>query len=316
MADTNSTILGKYFPKEWSDLILPSRIMRILDETKKKKGYRLMLYSSPGTGKTTSARLLTVGPDYEVMYLSGSNDFKITTLREKVMGFASGISVMQKQKCVIIDEAENIRNDLQDAFKIILDKCTTVNFIFITNEIEKMNDAVKSRCTNIDYDFSGDALEEHKKLYVSFAVNVCKNEGIAFEPKGMKALFQLNFPDFRHLLVHLQEIKDAGETITEESVKRFSESGKQDMVLYDIVESPAINGKMMYQEMTKFKGKEKDALMSLGEPFFEYLNSQNKHEKTLDAALIVSKYSDMYITSINKFVTLLSCVVELKSLFR
>jgi hypothetical protein len=52
------------------------------------------------------------------------------------MSFASGMSVMQKQKTVIIDEAENIRNNLFDAFKIILDKCVNVNFIFITNEIE------------------------------------------------------------------------------------------------------------------------------------------------------------------------------------
>ena len=56
--------------------------------------------------------------------------------------------------------------------------------------------------------------------------------------------------------------------------------------------------------------------MSLGEPFFQYLNNKNQYEKTLESALVVSKYSNMYVTSINKFLTLMSCIIELKSLFR
>ncbi len=277
---------------------------------------RFMLGDFTVTHNTTTARLMTAGPSNEVLYLSGSNDFNIETLRGKVMQFATGMSVLQKQKTIVIDEAENLRDNIQDAFKIIFDKCVSVNFIFITNEVEKLNDAVRSRSTHIDYDFAGENLEEQKKNFVSFTLNVCKKENIVYEGPGIKALLDLNFPDFRHLLVNLQQIIDTKETITVESVKKFSESGKQMLELYKLVENPAINGKEFYSEMTKFKGKEKECFLSLGEPFFQYLNDKNMFSKTLESATIVSKYSDSYVISINKFVSLLTCVIELKSLFR
>ena len=129
-------------------------------------------------------------------------------------------------------------------------------------------------------------------------------------------MFNLNFPDFRHLLINLQQIQDANENVTFENVSKFSESGKQIIELYEIVENPAINGKDLYSELTKFKGKEKECFLSLGEPFFTYLNKKNLFDKTLSVAIIVSKYSDSYVISINKFVTLMACIIELKSLFK
>lgn len=310
------TLLEKYFPKTWDSLILPSKIKTILDETRNKTGYRLLLYSSPGTGKTTTSRLICTGENYETMYLSGSNDFTIDVLRQKVMNFASGFSVLRKQKTIIIDEAENIRNNLQDAFKILLDKSTNVNFIFITNEVDKMNDAIRSRCTNLDYDFSGENLIEHKKNYLSYFLDICKKENIKYDNPGIKLLFNMNFPDFRHMLVHLQQIKDSKDSISEESVKRFSESGKQMLDLYEIIENPKIIGQDLYQLASKLKGKEKECFMSLGEPFFEYLNSKKMYDITLTSSMIISKYYDSYINSMNKFVTLFSCICELKTLFR
>jgi len=316
MEQKKITLLEKYFPKTWDDLILPKRIKKILSENREKSGYRLLLHSSPGTGKTTTSRLICQGTENEIMYLSGSNDFNIELFRSKVMSFASAMSVLKKQKTIIIDESENIRDNLQDAFKIILDKCVGVNFIFITNEVEKINDAIRSRCTNIEYDFGNDDLIEQKQNFIAFAIKICKDENILYDNKGLKALFNLNFPDFRHLLINLQQIQDANENVTFENVSKFSESGKQIIELYEIVENPAINGKDLYSELTKFKGKEKECFLSLGEPFFTYLNKKNLFDKTLSVAIIVSKYSDSYVISINKFVTLMACIIELKSLFK
>jgi len=310
------TLLEKYFPKDFEHLLLPSRIKNTILATQQKIGYRLLMYSSPGTGKTTTSRLLCSGGDYEAMYLSGSNNFNVDLMRTKVMPFSSGFSVLGKKKVLIIDEAENIKNDLQDSFKIILDQCTSVNYIFITNEVEKINPAIRSRCTNLDYDFSGADLDEQKQNYVNFILEVCKKESIKYDKDGIRALFRLTFPDFRTLLIKLQLIVDIKEPITLENVKKFAESGKQNLELYNIVETPSINGKEFYTEMTKFKGKERDCFLSLGEPFFLYLNEKELFERTLETAIIVSKYSDSFVNSINKFVTLMSCIVELKSLFR
>jgi len=310
------TLLEKYFPTEWEQLILPLRIKTILEETKNKSGYRLLLHSSPGTGKSTTSRLICKGPEYDVLYLSGSNDFNISVLRDKVYTFASGMSVMKKQKVIIIDEADRIRNDLQDAFKILLDKATNASFIFITNEISKINEAVKSRCTNLDYDFTNSDLLEHKKNFINFIVKVCKDENIQYDNPGVKYLFQTNFPDFRHVLVQLQQIKDSKDTLTIEAIKKFSESGKQMIELYTFLMNLNLDAKEFYFEASKFKGKEQECLTSLGEPFFQYLNDKGLYDQTLNSAIIVSKYSNMYLSTINKFTTFLSCLVELKTIFR
>lgn len=278
---------------------------------------RFLLGDFTVTHNSTTARLMiSDSKKYETMYLSGSNDFKIETLRQKVMQFASGHSVTGKSKVIIIDEAENIRDNLQDAFKIILDQCKTVSFIFITNEIEKINIAVRSRCTCIEYDFSGPDLVQQQNNFIKFAVNICKAENIQFDPRGIKELYIKLFPDFRHLVVALQQLIDSNLSITYDNVKGMSESGKQNTELYAIIEDNTLNGKMLYESCSKLKGKERECLISLGEPFFEYLNDKQMSDTTLKVAVIVSKYSDMFVTSINKYVTFFSCIVELRTLFR
>lgn len=310
----NITLLEKYSPKSLDDLFLPVRIRKILDETMQSSGYRLLFYSTPGTGKTTTAHLMSKG--HQVLYLSGSNEFRIDTYRNKILPFSTEFSVLGKEKSIIIDECENIRDDLQDAFKILFDQCKKINFIFITNEVEKVNSALKSRCTSFDYNFVGPELEEQKKNFIKFALDICKNENIKYDTVGIKKLFQLDFPDFRHLLVHLQSILYSGDALTEENIKKLTDNAKANLELYKLIEDLSIDGKTFYEELTKFKGKEKECFLSLGEPYFEYLNSKEKYEKTLESAIIVDKYSNLYTNSIGKFTTFISCIVELKSLFK
>lgn len=311
------TLVGKYFPQKWEDIQLPKRIKQLMTRMQEQEGYRLLMYGSPGSGKTSTARILTNEKSkYEVMYLSGSNDFTIDVLRNKVQRFCSGFSVDGKRKVIIIDECENIRDNLQDSFKITLDTCKSVNFIFITNEIEKVNEAVRSRCTQIEFDFAGQDLEDQKANFVRFTVDVCKAEGIDFDKEGVKTIYKRLFPDFRHLLVFLQQVKDSGSKLSIETIESFSETGKANAELYQLVCTPSLSQKEFYEQVTTFKGKERECLISLGEPFFEYLNRENKFEETLKAAIIVAKYSEMFVTSINKYVTFVSCLVELRTLFR
>lgn len=316
---SQQTLIERYRPKSWDDLILPESIKTTLANIQKSKPYRLLLYSSPGTGKSTTARLIS--SDDNRLYLSGSNDFNIDVMRGKITPFASGASVTGKQKTIIIDEAENIRDALQDEFKVILDQARNTNFIFITNEVEKMNPALRSRCTNIEYNFINQNLTEHKKLYAKWLVDICnsiqKDYSIVIEKPAIQELFKIHFPDFRQILVVLQQLIDSGCTnVTIEEVKATGGNAQQLVELYDLIQNPSIGGDTFYSQICLYRGNEKETLISLGEPFFKYLNDKGLHDKTLEVAVTVSKYSDSYVTSINKFVTLLSCVSELRTLFR
>jgi len=310
------TILEKYNPKSLDELKLPSRIHNLITENIDRSGYRLMLYGPAGTGKTTTARLLNQDKSkFDVLYLSGSNDFNVNVLREKVYPFASNHSVLNKQKTIIIDEAENISDKIQDAFKIILDSSKKVNFIFITNEIEKMNSAVLSRCTQVEYNFQANELQEQQINYVTYLKHIAISENIEHDGAGLKELYIKNFPDFRHSLIIIQQLIDSKKAITVENVKATSEIGIQNIELYELIEK-IHDAQKFFEKATEFKGREKDAINSLAEPYFRYLNSNGKFEQTLKVAVIVSKYSNMLSTTTTKFGTFFAMLVELRDVFK
>lgn len=305
-------LLIKYAPKTLDDLRLPKRINDLLLTNIDKVGYRFLLHGSPGTGKTSTSKILAQSCD--ALYLSGSNDFNIETMRTKIYPYVSGHSVINKPKLVIIDEAENMRNNIQDAFKIVLDQAKKVNFIFITNEIEGMNDAIKSRCTNIEYNYQLSEIQEQYVNYAKFVMHVLKEENIQSDEAGRKELMRMMFPDFRHLLVTLQQFVDSKQPITLHNVNLISENGVANIELYEALN--IIDAQKFYEEIGKFKGKERECLISLGEPFFKWLGNQGKWEQIIKVAPAVSKHCNHFVTSMNKFGTFFACCSELKSLIR
>jgi DNA polymerase III, gamma/tau subunits len=312
------TLLEKYWPKDWDTLIIPQSIKESLIKLSNQSGYRLLLHGSPGNGKTSTARIISQGDS--IQYLSGSNDFTIDVMRNKVYAFASGASVGLQRKTCIIDEFENLRDNLQDALKIVLDQAKNINFIFCTNELEKVNPAIRSRCTEINYDFLNSYLSECKTLYAKWTLNIVKdlkNEGlINYDNEGLKLLIKQNFPGYRKTLVIVQQLLDQKLDITVENVSDCSSDGKSLTELYEIILNNKLTSEQLYTEICKYRSNEKDALMSLVEPFFKYLNDLGMFDKTLEAAMIMDKYCNSFITSLNKFNTFMSCVVELKTLFR
>lgn len=286
------------------------------------KDGRFLLGDFTVTHNTSTAKIMSSSDS--VKYLSGSNDFNIDTLREKVYSFAGHKSVTGQQKTIIIDEFENIRDNIQDAFKIILDQAKSTNFIFCTNEVEKVNSAVRSRCTNFEYDFINSNYEEFFKLYSGWLGKIVReilqDKGIEYSKEihgpALVEIRKNNFPDFRHTLVTLQSIIDSEQDITVESVSKCSVNTKQLVELYKLVMDQTIPPDKLYGEICKYKDTEKDALLSLGEPFFKYLNDRGLYDKTIMVATVVSKYCDSYLVSINKFVTFMACINELRTIFR
>lgn len=307
-------LIERYTIDSIEEMKLPSRLSTVLISKRSTIGFRLLLHGTPGTGKTTTGKLMTIG--HNVLYLSGSNEFNIDLMRKKVYPFCSGFSVDGKQKTLFIDEAENISDKIQDAFKIILDSCKTVNFIFCTNEIGKMNSAILSRCAQLEYNFYANEIQEQKVNYISYLKFVCDSEQIPYDKGGLAYLFKTKFPDFRALLESLQLLKDANQPLTEETIKLFTAGmGKTNKELYELIEDQS-NYKEFFTKISAFRGKEKDCIASLAEPFFIYLNDKGKFEQTLKACVIVEKHSNNFSTSLNKFNTFFALCTELKSIFK
>lgn len=313
MADEK--LILKYGVNSIEDLQLPQRILDLVEAKRSQGIFRFLFYSTPGTGKTTLAKLLSAGMN--VLYLSGSNDFDVHKMRSKVYPFCQKHSIDNKPKICIIDESENINMKIQESFKILFDSTIkSVNFIFITNKIDKINDAVFSRFTKVNFNFTSTELQEQQANYVKFAVKICKGENIEYNKDGMLELYKKYFPDFRQLVDTLENFKVTKTKITPESVRQTDiVAGIQIVEIYDLILKPKdYDSKAVYEILSKYKNQEVDVLNSLCNPFFSYLNNMDKYKTTLSVAEIVNRYCIDYQHTMNKFALLISCINELRKL--
>ena len=65
----------------------------------------LLLYGTPGTGKTTAAKLIVKNINCDHLYLNCSDENGVDTIIDKVKQFASSAS-FKPLKVVILDEAD------------------------------------------------------------------------------------------------------------------------------------------------------------------------------------------------------------------
>lgn len=276
---------------------------------------RYMLGDFTVTHNSSTARLINPLNKFEVLFKSGSNDFSVQTLRESIYPFIqSHAHIIGKQKTCIIDESERMSPKIQDAWKVPLDTAIKTNFIFITNDIEKLTPFIKSRFTLIEFNYKDDELKQQKINYINNIINICKAENIPYNDSGIRELFIKNFPDFRQILRVLQQFIDTNQEVNAFNVKSMIDTALKNVELYKLFEIQ--DSQKFYEKATEYKGREKETLMSLGEPFFEYLNDLGKFDKTIKCAVVVANYSNQYVNTFNKFVCLFSCLTEIKNILK
>ena len=87
--DLTSKLFTEVFrPTKLDGLVLP---VRIYNELKQGLVQNIMLYGPAGSGKSSIARILVDG--FDTMRLNGSSENGIDIVREKVVSFASAISL-------------------------------------------------------------------------------------------------------------------------------------------------------------------------------------------------------------------------------
>jgi DNA polymerase III delta prime subunit len=162
-----------YRPKTVEDCVLPDRLKIPFKEYVISKNIpNLMLTGSAGVGKTTIAKALCeeVGCDYIV--LNGSSKFGVDAVHTTVAEYASTVSLSGGRKVIIIDEADGMTAQAQQAFRNYIEQfASNCTFIFTCNFKEKIIDPIHSRCAVIDFRlkkmksqrWQGYSLNAHKK---------------------------------------------------------------------------------------------------------------------------------------------------------
>lgn len=180
----------------------------------------MLFYGPPGTGKTSTilacARQLYTTNQFPsmVLELNASDDRGIGIVRGQILNFASTRTIFSGGfKLIILDEADAMTNDAQNALRRIIEKYTeNVRFCIICNYLSKIIPAVQSRCTRFRF---APLNNEQILPRLDFVV---EKENLTVSEDGKKALMDLSGGDMRKVLNVLQSTWMAFKNVTEDNV--------------------------------------------------------------------------------------------------
>lgn len=173
-----------------------------------------------GTGKTSTilacAKQLYTPAQFPsmVLELNASDDRGIGIVRGPIMNFASTRTIFSGGfKLIILDEADAMTNDAQNALRRIIEKYTdNVRFCIICNYLSKIIPALQSRCTRFRF---APLLSDQILPRLNFVV---EKEDLTVSEDGKKALMDLSGGDMRKVLNVLQSTWMAFKNVTEDNV--------------------------------------------------------------------------------------------------
>jgi replication factor C subunit 3/5 len=211
----------KYRPNALQELISHEDIISTIRTfISQEKLPHLLFYGPPGTGKTSTilacAKELYTPKEFNsmVLELNASDDRGIGIVRGQIMNFASTRTFVNRgYKLIILDEADSMTNDAQNALRRIMEKYTeNVRFCMIGNYLGKIIPALQSRCTRFRFG-PLDAAQIMPRLE-----HVCQEENVNITSDGKDALIRLAKGDMRKVINILQSCAMAFPKVTEDAV--------------------------------------------------------------------------------------------------
>jgi len=191
----NSLFVEKYRSQTLEDYVGNEQLKQIIGKYIETNDIQnLLLYGTPGTGKTTLAKIIVKNINCDYLYINASDERGIDTIRDKVQGFASSAS-FKSIKIVILDEADFLTIQAQASLRNIIETYSrTTRFILTCNYLERIIDPLQSRCQVLKI------TPPSKKETAQHVANVLDTEGVSYEISNLALVVNKYYPDIRKIL--------------------------------------------------------------------------------------------------------------------
>lgn len=209
--------IEKYRPRKLDEMTQSQNLIDLFQNSIKTGNMtHYLFYGPPGTGKTSA--ILAMGREIfkehfptRVIEFNASDDRGINAVREKITNEAKKYVTeiisddgtrIPPYKIIILDEADSMTDEAQDALRVIIEQYSTVTrFCFICNYISKITDAIKSRCSAVYF----------KKLSNECMINklneIATKESMDLPVNILNTIIDVSNGDMRKAIMLLQNLK-------------------------------------------------------------------------------------------------------------
>jgi len=187
----------------------------------------VIVYGSPGVGKTSAAHALANDMGWPVIELNAS-DQRTGDVIDRVAGEAAKSSTLTQsaegepgRRLVIMDEADNIhgtydRGGARAVTRIV--KEASQPMLLIANDFYEMSRGLRNACETIEF------RDVSARSIVPVLRDICRKEDIAFKEAALERIADQNDGDLRGAVKDLQAVADGKSEVTVEDIT----SGERD----------------------------------------------------------------------------------------
>jgi len=298
----------QYRPQTIDECILPTDIKETFQSfVDRGEISNLLLAGPPGCGKTTVARALCEQMNADYMFINGSEESGIDTLRTKIKNFASTVSLSGGKKVVILDEADYLNpQSTQPAMRGFIEEFhKNCRFILTCNFKNRLIEPLHSRFSTIDFKIANkDRPVLASKLFAKVGI-ILKEQAIPFDEAVVAELINKHFPDYRRILNELQ---------------RYSVSGKIDTGILANISDDNLNKLISLLKEKDFTNMRKWVVNNLdNDPvvvfrrIYDTMYENLESETIPHAVLILADYSYKSAFVADQEINLVACLTEIMS---
>jgi len=286
MAAIQDLLTEKLRPKRFEHLILTERVRTSLGNGRLMQN--VLLFGSPGTGKTSAAKVLIQGSPS--MYINVSDESSVDVIRTKITDFCSSIAIdfeetenpnapMQANglpiKVIILDEIDGASDQFFKALRATIEKyAANCRFIATCNYINKIPESIQSRFECISFDFANRQEEnEVREEWKKRISHILGKLSIEADDSALQELVDRNFPDMRSILNKIQSFDIQGiKKITQDKVKELNWDFEDVYKMLASKPDPIANYEFI---LSNYSSMVEDVMSKIGTEFIHWLKEKH-----------------------------------------